>query len=78
MHFRTIKIYRLHSHTNSPLPSLEATITKTKYTYKHSPFSPVKLAHVSHVLSVYLVPRKLTDQEFHKSFTDQIQHTITE
>lgn len=71
MHFRTIKIYRLHSHTNSPLPSLEATIIKTRYISKHSPFSPVKPAHV---LSLHLVPRKLTDQKFQKSFTDQIQH----
>lgn len=59
----------------SPLPLLEATIIKTKYISKPSPFSPVKPAHF---LSLHLVPRKVTDQKFRKSFTDQIQHMITE
>lgn len=72
---RTIRLYRLHSYTKSPLPLLEATIIKTKYISKHSPLSPVKPAHF---LSLHLVTRKVTDQKFHKSFTDQIQHMITE
>lgn len=59
----------------SLLPLLEATIIKTRYISNYSPFSSVKPAHV---LSLRLVPRKLTDQKFHKSFTDQIQHMITE
>lgn len=59
----------------SLLPLLEGTIIKTKYISKHSPFSPVKPAHF---LSLHLVPRKVTDQKFYKSFTYQIQHMITE
>lgn len=76
MCFRTIKLYRLHCHTNSP-PSLleEAMIIKARYISKHSPFCPVKPAHV---LSLHIVSRKVTDQKFHKSFTDQIQRRITE
>lgn len=66
MCFRTIKIYRLHSQTNSPLPLLQATIFKTRYISKHSPFSPVKPAHV---LCLHLAPRKVTDQKFYKNFT---------